>query len=102
MKALLPCLAAACVLIWGFVYTQTHQHQTATLLPGQTLTVAGGSTLTIRAEYPVAIIGPGCRAFHTADATITCGPGPVEIIDTRPALLVWARSNRVDLRASRF
>jgi hypothetical protein len=102
MKALLAVLALACVAVWTFAYIASNHHNSASLLPAQNiaLTSARPVTLTLRADYPVTITGPGCSAVRTADARLSCGPGTIAIIDTRPALLVWSRANRVEWNAA--
>lgn len=74
------------------------------LLPGQAMVVSNPRPRAIRvtALYPVRIIGPGCRATHAVDFTVTCDAGQFTVTDDRPALLIWSQANHVTVSVSAF
>lgn len=74
------------------------------LVPGQAMVVGNPLPRTIRvtALYPVRIVGPGCRATHALDFTVTCDAGQFTVTDDRPALLTWSQANHVTVSVSAF
>lgn len=69
----------------------------AELMPGQTWIIRGSesSDIEIRSEYPISVREGNCFVPRTAEIRLTCPAADVEITDARPALLIWAASNRV-------
>lgn len=76
-------------------------HQSYSLLPGQTLHIQNSSyrQISFRADYPISFEEGNCYLPWAVDARLICDPADITIIDTRPALLVWAHANRVDISA---
>lgn len=97
MKPLLTALVLFCLVIWGTVFFSMRHNDSASLLPGQSLAIASTSavTLELHSDYPVSVFGPGCKLERTADDSVSCMAGNITVTDTRPRLLIWGRSNRV-------
>lgn len=76
-------------------------HQTTELLPGQTVQIANSdySDIEIHSQYPVAVREGFCYWPRVADIRFRCPAAPIEITDTRPALLLWAQANHIRLVA---
>ena len=77
-------------------------HLSADIMPGQTWTVKNSdfSDIEIHSEYPVSVQEGPCYIPRTAEIRFRCREvSDLQIIDSRPALLIWARANHVTLTA---
>lgn len=102
--ALVTGMAAVIVaLVYGAAHLGTvfPSHLSADLMPGQGWTVRNSefSDIEIHSEYPVSIREGSCYIPRAADIHFRCPASDLQIVDSRPALLIWARANHVTLTA---
>lgn len=76
-------------------------HRTAILMPGQNwyLSNTQYSDISITSDYPVSVREGYCYFPRVASIRLRCPAADIEITDSRPRLLIWAQSNRVNVTA---
>jgi hypothetical protein len=75
----------------------TAKTETVSVMAGQQFNLGNSRSIQIhvQSDFPVSIVGNGCRVFREVEVTLDCGPGTVSITDFRPALLVIGQANRI-------
>lgn len=75
--------------------------RTAVLMPGQSwyLHNSDFSDISITSDYPVSVREGYCYFPRVASIRLRCPASDIQITDSRPRLLIWAQSNRVNLTA---
>jgi hypothetical protein len=88
---------SALLFVW---YSQSHATQYVSLTAGQTFTLANEQwpVFDIDSTYPVTVKMGQCSEAHIVHEHFNCPAANIVIIDSRPAVLVWAQANRIRLR----